>query len=270
MIALLLRLYPARWRVRYGDEFVAVLEERPLGPFDVADVVLGALDAHLHLRGFGAASHHAKGFAMSLRIGGYAAILSGLLWLYILAGNAINNGAESGAPLIGIVLVAATVTTLAALVGLSAFQSRRYPVLVWAAFALPAIGAVVGLLGMAAAIAGGDSDATIVGDLTPWMVSTIGLFTLLVGLGALRAGDLASAQPVAWRCVAVGLRRAPGPSRARGRARGPGPARDRVRPARRRDPGVPGRLDGPRRQCAPGRPRSRGVHGRSVRVICAS
>ena len=69
MIALLLRLYPARWRARYGDEFAAVLEERPLGPFDVADVLLGALDAHLHLRGLGAASQHAKGFAMSLRIG---------------------------------------------------------------------------------------------------------------------------------------------------------------------------------------------------------
>ena len=65
MIALVLRLYPARWRARYGDEFAAVLEERPLGPFDVADVLLGALDAHLHLRGLGAASQHAKGFAMS-------------------------------------------------------------------------------------------------------------------------------------------------------------------------------------------------------------
>jgi hypothetical protein len=181
MIAQLVRLYPARWRARYGDEFAVVLEERSLGPFDVADVLLGALDAHLHLRGLGAASHRAKGFAMSLRIGGYAAILSGLLWLYILAGNAINDGAESGAPFIGIVLVVATVTTLAALVGLSAFQSRRHPVLVWVAFALPAIGAIVGLLGMVAAVVSGDSDAAIVGDLTPWMISTIGLLTLLVG-----------------------------------------------------------------------------------------
>jgi hypothetical protein len=181
IIVLLIRLYPARWRARYGDEFAAVLDERPLGPFDVADVLLGALDAHLHLRGLGAASQHAKGFAMSLRIGGYAAIVSGLLWLYILAGNAINNGAESGAPFIGIVLVVATVTTLAALVGLSAFQSRRHPVLVWVAFAVPAVGAVVGLLGMAAAVVGRNSDAAIVGDVTAWMISTIGLLTLLVG-----------------------------------------------------------------------------------------
>ena len=140
MIALLLRLYPARWRARYGDEFAAVLEERPLGPFDVADVLLGALDAHLHLRGLGAASQHAKGFAMSLRIGGYAAILGGILWFVALAGNAINDGAESGAQVLGWVLVAATILTLVALVGLSAFQARRHPVLVWAAFAIPTVG----------------------------------------------------------------------------------------------------------------------------------
>lgn len=63
MIDLLLRCYPARWRARDGDEFAAVLEVRPLSPFDVADVLLGALDAHLHLRGRGAAPQHAKGLA---------------------------------------------------------------------------------------------------------------------------------------------------------------------------------------------------------------
>ena len=132
MIALLLRLYPARWRARYGDEFAAVLGERPLGPFDVADVLLGALDAHLHLRGLGAASQHAKGFAMSLRIGGYAAILGGILWFVALAGNAINDGAESGAPCshrLVTSIVAAVAATLVALVGLSAFQARRHPAL---------------------------------------------------------------------------------------------------------------------------------------------
>jgi hypothetical protein len=36
MIALLLRLYPARWRARYREESASVLEERLLGPFDVA------------------------------------------------------------------------------------------------------------------------------------------------------------------------------------------------------------------------------------------
>ena len=147
MSSLLVRLYPARWRARYGDEFELILGDRPLGPFDVADVLLGALDAQLHLRGHSAASVHGKGFAMTLRIGGYAAILGGLLWFIVLAWNAVNNGGESGANWIGLLLLAAVVTTLVALVGLSAFQARRYPVLMWTAVAVPALGAIVTLLG---------------------------------------------------------------------------------------------------------------------------
>lgn len=163
MIALLLRLYPARWRARYGDEFAAVLEERPLGPFDVADVLLGALDAHLHLRGLDAASQYQRGFAMSLRIGGYAAIVGGLLWFIALAFNAINAGADSGAWWVGVVIVVATITTLVALIGLSAFQARRHPVLIWAAFAIPAAGGVIGLFGFAAMVVLGNSDAIVGG-----------------------------------------------------------------------------------------------------------
>ncbi len=185
VIALLIRFYPARWRTRYGDEFAAVLVERPLGPFDVADVLLGALDAHLHLRGLGAASQHAKGFAMSLRIGGCAAILGGILWFVALAGNAINNGADSGSSVFGAALVTsivvATAATLVALVGLSTFQSRRHPVLTWIAFAIPAIGAVLGLLGVVAMAVAGDTDSTFIGGLSAWAIATIGVTALVLG-----------------------------------------------------------------------------------------
>lgn len=183
MIALLLRLYPTRWRDRYGDEFELVLADRPLGPFDVADVLLGALDAHLHLRGLGAPSQHGKGFAMTLRIGGYAAILGGLLWFGILAGNAINAGRESDWSWLGIALVSAVVVTLVALIGLSAFQARRYPALTWAAFAIPALGAVIALLAAVAITVSGDSDRVIVGGMGLWAISTLGLLMLLVGSG---------------------------------------------------------------------------------------
>jgi hypothetical protein len=181
MIALLLRLYPARWRARYGDEFAAVLEERPLGPFDVADVLLGALDAHLHLRGLGAASEHRKGFFMSLRIGGYAAIAGGVMWLVVLAGNAINNGAETGAPFLAYAIVGATLTTLVALIGLSAFQARRHPLLTWAAFAIPALGAVIGLLGYTLIVLTGDSGTFMIGGVSPWMLGVIGIMTMVLG-----------------------------------------------------------------------------------------
>lgn len=183
MIALLLRLYPASWRDRYGDEFAAVLESRRLGPFDVADVMLGALDAHLHLRGLGAVSQPGKGFAMSLRIGGLAAVGGGLLWLAILAGNAINDGGETGGPILGLLLVVATVLTLIALTGLSAFQARRHPALVWAAFAIPAIGAVMGLIGFVAMIVIGNTDAHLVAGLSVWAFSWLGIATLVLGSG---------------------------------------------------------------------------------------
>lgn len=44
----LLRVYPLDWRERYGDEYAALLEACTLTPFMLLDVLLGALDAHLH------------------------------------------------------------------------------------------------------------------------------------------------------------------------------------------------------------------------------
>ena len=183
MSHLLLRTYPAHWRARYGEEFEALLAERPLGPFDVADILLGALDAHLRLRGLRAASDRRKGFSMSLRIGGYAAILGGLLWLVALASNVINDGAEAAWAWLGPILIAAVACTLVALIGLSAFQARRYPALTWAAFAIPALGAVVGLFGSAVTIIAGDSDWAIVAGVGGWEISALGLLALVIGSG---------------------------------------------------------------------------------------
>ena len=189
MIGLLLRCYPAPWRARYGDEFAALLGERPLGPFDVADVLLGAFDAHLHLRGLGAASEHAKGFAMSLRIGGYAAISGGILWF---AGLALSSAFHEGA-LFVLAFGAGSLALLIALVGLSAFQARRYPRLVWAAFILPAVGAVASIVGIAGMAMFGDG--RFIGDLSAWYVWSFGTVALIAGsalfaLATLRASTL--------------------------------------------------------------------------------
>lgn len=183
MIALLLHFYPAAWRARYGDEFEWLLLERPLGPFDVADLLLGALDAQLNLRGLGAASTHGRGFPMSLRIGGYAGILAGLLWLVALVGNAINNGSETGAAWLFLVVPLATLATLVALAGMSAFQARRYPVLTWVAFAVPAAGAAVALFAMVAMTVVSNTDRPLVAGVSPWLLSMFGLIGLMVGSG---------------------------------------------------------------------------------------
>jgi hypothetical protein len=44
----LLRLYPRTWRGRYEEEFLAMLEQRPLSFLDGIDLFFGALDAQLH------------------------------------------------------------------------------------------------------------------------------------------------------------------------------------------------------------------------------
>jgi hypothetical protein len=43
MTRLILRLYPARWRARYGDELAALLAETGLGPRTWVDLVRGGL-----------------------------------------------------------------------------------------------------------------------------------------------------------------------------------------------------------------------------------
>jgi hypothetical protein len=149
MRSLLLRCYPARWRDRYGDEFAELLEERPLGPFDVADILLGALDAQLRLRGRGAASQK-WGLSMSLRMGGIAAIIGGALWAP--GAVVVSSSTEDGHPIGWLLVVGGSVALLVALAGLSAFMARQHPVLAWAAFAIPALGTiafVVGVLGEA-------------------------------------------------------------------------------------------------------------------------
>jgi hypothetical protein len=147
MRSLLIRCYPARWRTRYGDEFEAILEERPLGPFDVADILLGALDAQLRLRGRMSDIQQGKGFSMSLRIGGFAAILGGAVFaLGILVGIGIVGSVEPVVP--GILLVIGSLALLVALVGLSAFQARVHPVLSWAAVVITAAGTIVAIGGI--------------------------------------------------------------------------------------------------------------------------
>jgi hypothetical protein len=44
----LLRLYPRAWRERYGDEVASVLAEHRVTAWTALDLLLGALDAHLH------------------------------------------------------------------------------------------------------------------------------------------------------------------------------------------------------------------------------
>ena len=171
MKTLLISLYPARWRARYGDEFLAVLQERPLGPFDVADILLGALDAQLRLRRVGSQPSSRKGITMSLRIGGLAAIIGAPLWTaaFFLINERIDNADVRAA---AVMLLAGSLGLLVALAGLSAFQARVAPALSWAAFVLPAFGTVAAAIGTVG-IVFGTSDV--------WWVFFMGLIAFFVG-----------------------------------------------------------------------------------------
>jgi hypothetical protein len=171
MRTLLIRCYPTAWRERYGDEFASILEERPLGPFDVADILLGALDARLRMRDRRPVRSQGKGFNMSLRIGGIAAILGAAVlasaW-FLGSGMFVDNG-----PFAGFLVVLGLGLLLVAVAGLTAFQARIDPALSWAAFALLAIGTIVAMVAFVGAAAlGGDGY---------WNLGMLGLLTALSG-----------------------------------------------------------------------------------------
>jgi hypothetical protein len=152
MRSLLIRCYPARWRARYGDEFEALLRERPLGPFDVVDILLGALDAQLRLRGHGIATEQARSLSVSLRVGGIAAVVGASLIVIVIAlTGGHTEGAENAST---IALLVALAALLVALTGMSAFQARSNPWLVWTAFVVTAVGTVVIFIAGASDLAG--------------------------------------------------------------------------------------------------------------------
>ena len=207
MIDLLLAMYPARWRRRYGEEFREVLAARPLGPFDVADVLLGALDARLTRFRFAGTAGIDGGPVMMLRIGGFGAIVGGALWfLGIAVTSAI--GEPDGAPWMLVAMVG-TVGLLCALIGLSAFQAHRQPALTWAAFAIPALGSVVSVVGMFG-MATRPSDTPFVGTWGSWDIWIVGMLAMLVGsilfaVASIRAGVLSrtAAQALGIAAAAV-------------------------------------------------------------------
>ena len=172
----ILRLYPSAWRERYQEEMESILEERPSGPFEMADLLLGALDAHLHLRGLGNASEHRKGTTMSLRIAGLAAIIGGsfwgLTWLALIILDLAGSGQQGIDALLVASMIIAAIALLVALAGLSAFQARTHRAIVWASFVVPGLGALSMALGVALM-------ALEVGN--AWNVMIVGLLALPAG-----------------------------------------------------------------------------------------
>jgi hypothetical protein len=170
-MSLLVRLYPAAWRERYGDEMAAILEDRPPGPFDVADMLLGAIDAHLYLRGLGHRSEHRKGIPMSLRLAGGAAVVGGALWTLFFALGAVAVAVDGDLAPAALLFVVAGLTLLVAAAGLSAFQFRDHPRAIWLSFLIP----LAGVLLMTVSWLGLPANDSL------WNLGILGLFMIVIG-----------------------------------------------------------------------------------------
>jgi hypothetical protein len=202
MSSVLVRLYPARWRDRYGDEFEALLDERPLGPFDVADIILGALDAQLRLRGRGTEINRGKGLSMSLRIGGIAAILGSAL-LVVAVILSLRVVGDVGGFVSSVLVFTGLAALLVAIAGLSAFQARAYPRLAWFAFALPAIGTLVcglGIVGMSLF-----GDRPFIGGVSGWYPAFLGAMAALAGCALFAIATFRTAALSRGAAVLVGF-----------------------------------------------------------------
>ena len=169
-----------------------MLESRPLGPFDVADVLLGALDARFTRFRLLESGTARAGHNVVLRIGGFGAMLGGIMWFAGIAGASWVD-VPAGLPWVVVAMLGLGGLILA-IIGLSAFQAHRAPVLAWTAFAIPAFGSVVALIGMFGIVTR-PSELAFIGPLNPWDVWFLGMLgtflgSVLFAIATLRAGVL--------------------------------------------------------------------------------
>lgn len=177
----LIRLYPAAWRARYEDEFLALLEERPISPFDALDILLGALDARLRPRSQAIELAPRRSPSMNVRLAGFAAMVGGALILITIpiAWLQANIPQEIASLLQIVIFLSVEVALLVALIGLSAAQGRRRPVMTWSAVAIPIVATVVSLLGAVGMAVRGDEP--LIAGVSSWQVWSFGLLGMIVG-----------------------------------------------------------------------------------------
>lgn len=118
---------------------------------------------------------------MNARIAGFAAIAGGALTIIALpAVWLLRDIPEEVATIVSIVIfLTVEIALLVALIGLSAVQGRRRPVLTWSAVAVPLTAVVVSLVGMAGMAFRGD--APLVAGLSSWYLWSFGLLGLIIG-----------------------------------------------------------------------------------------
>lgn len=208
----LVALYPADWQARYGDEYLALLEQLPLTPRVVADHVRAAvavrLDASRETPADRALAGRLRGGELSVLLAWLAVVVGGLAFQRmvddgLLRAVGLDNPAVLAAE--GVVVAGATVSLLAVLAGTlpvllaivrTAFADRRPWLLALLAVPPILLGAWLGLtLWLASggpAPAAGDERVVL---LAVWAGSLVA--ALAVGWGAVSVAASRTAVPLA-------------------------------------------------------------------------
>jgi hypothetical protein len=164
----LLRLYPAAWRERYEPELLALLHDRPVRLRGSVDVVLGAIDAHLHPELIGGTRQ-----PWTHRLPGLLAMGAGLIWSWFFIGVLLAAPDEEWGDSIGF----AVPLMFIALPGdyLAAY-GRRIGL---------TIGSIVGAIFLAWTLPWGVADGlfNLAAGLTGWLLAAAAMLTL-VGIRA--------------------------------------------------------------------------------------
>ena len=137
----LVALYPAAWRRRYRDEFLALLEEQPPTRTQVLDIAWGALDAHLF------AQAPEGRFRMFTRIAGAASLAAGIL---LAIGSAVSVPPE----ITQYTVPAIYVLIVIGIVGVHLRQVAVRPGLAWFGFAVGILPWLMGIVSMLLSWAG--------------------------------------------------------------------------------------------------------------------
>lgn len=115
---------------------------------------------------------------MSLRIGGFAAILGAVLWAVAgLLSIGVVGDVSDDIPVA--MLLTGMLVLLVATAGLSAFQARTHPGAIWVAFAVTAVGTAVFFAGYLGSV--------LIGDEGFWGLWFIGVMTVILGSGLFAA-----------------------------------------------------------------------------------
>jgi hypothetical protein len=165
MMRALLRLYPAAWRERYGEEFLALLDDQKPSLAMIIDVLFSALDAHLDREREG------RTMLARLRTAAPAAIVTGAaLWLLTALATA---GAVPGGGWVLVVLPLGAALTAAGMFSI-ALVERGQP-----AIAIFATLSAVGLIATAAASVWVSSMGVVFADQIPWWLAPMSTAALL-------------------------------------------------------------------------------------------